>query len=130
MILENEILQEKQKVKDVIAKAFLNELDTVQLKGLLENALSSFSEQKIGALLNTSIRTTERMAYAELVNDLPDDTIFEYVGPQDDKNRPFCAQWVGQTIQKSELETLLNDDGEPAMTAAGGYSCRHSWEIV
>jgi len=79
-------------------------------------------------LLNTAIRTTEATAYSELIKDLPLDTVFEYVGPEDERNRPFCADWVNKKITLGELRELLNYDGAPAITARGGYNCRHNWE--
>jgi len=126
----NDLTEAGEKVKKIVSEAFVNELSEEQLKGMLANALSNLTEAKIGALLNTTIRTTEATAYAELVSDLPEGTTFEYVGPKDGKNRPFCAEWVGNQITLNDLKNLYNDDGEPAITARGGYNCRHNWEIV
>ena len=126
----NELGKAAANAKRVIANAFLHDYTPQQLKDLLEHELANLSEAKIGALLNTAIRTTEATAYAELISDLPGDTVFEYVGPEDERNRPFCAEWVNKKITLDELRELLNDDGEPAMTARGGYNCRHNWEQV
>ena len=117
------------KVKQVMAEAFVSELPQEAVKNMLMDAVSRLSDEKIGALLNTAIRTTERAAYASAVSDLPDDTIFEYTGePLIETSRPFCRHWYGREITKGELMTLMNDSGEPAISAAGGYNCRHQFE--
>jgi hypothetical protein len=51
--------------------------------------------------------------------------VYVYVGPKDDKNRPFCRQWVGKAV--SDPSGLDNGQGLPVDDYAGGYRCRHSW---
>lgn len=126
----NELGKAAANAKRVIANAFQYNYTPHKLKELLQAELVNLSESKIGALLNTAIRTTEATAYAELIADLPAETVCDYVGPEDDRNRPFCAKWVNKKITLGELQELLNDDGEPAITARGGYNCRHNWEQV
>ena len=127
----NELGKAAANAKRVIADAFLNNYSEDSLRQLLTNELSNLSKEKIGSLLHTAIRTTERTAYADFVSDVTKDTIFEYVGGDlIPTSRPFCVEWYGKRITKAELDELLNDDGEPAITAAGGYNCRHKWEEV
>jgi len=115
------------KVKQVMAEAFTSNLSQDVVKQMLTEAVSRLSEGKINALLNTAIRTTERTAYAELIGDLPDDTVMVYAGPADDRNRPFCREWVDRELTLGEVSELMNDEGQPSLTAAGGYNCRHEW---
>jgi hypothetical protein len=127
----NELGKAAANAKRIVADAFLNNYSEESLRQMLANELNNLSKEKIGSLLHTAIRTTERTAYADFVSDVPKDTLFEYVGggliPT---SRPFCVEWYGKRITKSELDGLLNDNGEPAITAAGGYNCRHKWEEV
>lgn len=51
--------------------------------------------------------------------------VFVYVGPRDQKNRPFCRQWVGKAA--TDPRTLDNGQGLPVEDYCGGYNCRHSW---
>lgn len=119
------------KVKGIIANAFIAESNETDLLMLLRNELSALSPEKVGALLNTSIRTTERVAYMEGLGDLPDDTVFEYTGePLIETSRPYCVEHYGTTATYGELKGQTNDQGQPVLAAAGGYNCRHQWEEV
>jgi hypothetical protein len=53
------------------------------------------------------------------------DLVYVYVGPRDDKNRPFCRAWVGNAVTDPSL--LDNGQGLPVDDYCGGYNCRHSW---
>lgn len=53
------------------------------------------------------------------------DLVYLYVGPRDQKNRPFCRQWVGKAVTKPAA--LKNDHGLAVDDYCGGYNCRHSW---
>lgn len=65
------------------------------------------------------------MAEAEELEQYGIDLVYVYVGPRDNKNRPFCAQWVGKAVtQPSELD---KQQGLPVQDFCGGYNCRHSW---
>lgn len=51
--------------------------------------------------------------------------VYVYVGPRDQKNRPFCRQWVGKAVTKPSA--LDNGQGLDVEDYCGGYHCRHSW---
>jgi len=51
--------------------------------------------------------------------------VFVYVGPRDQKNRPFCRQWVGKAVV--DPRRLDNGQKLPVEDYCGGYNCRHSW---
>jgi hypothetical protein len=51
--------------------------------------------------------------------------VYVYVGPRDQKNRPFCRQWVGKAVTKPSA--LDNGQGLDVEDYCGGYNCRHSW---
>ena len=97
----------------------------------LLKATAKLTEAQIGSLTNTALRTFERATFADSVADLPDDAVFEYVGGSlIETSRDFCREWYGKQITKAELDQLTNDFGEPAKIYAGGWNCRHSWELV
>lgn len=58
------------------------------------------------------------------------DLVYLYVGPRDQKNRPFCRKWVGRCVV--DPSTVKAEDGqpEPVTTFCGGYNCRHSWAPI
>lgn len=50
---------------------------------------------------------------------------FLYLGPYDNKTRPFCAELVGGVYRKSEIEEMDNGQSGDVMSDCGGYNCRH-----
>lgn len=61
---------------------------------------------------------------------LKDDMKVMYVGPQDSRNRPFCAERVGKEFTLGEALTWDNGQGLPAVIYCGGYGCRHFLQPV
>lgn len=59
---------------------------------------------------------------------------YEYDGPRDNLNRPFCARMVeqsrsGRTWSRAEIDGLDNGQLPNVWISAGGYRCRHQWRI-
>jgi hypothetical protein len=83
--------------------------------------------QRASAAVDAAIMAAGRhaiMAAArEVEGDL--DLVYVYVGPRDDKNRPFCRLWVGKAV--TDPARLDNGQGLPVDDYCGGYNCRHSW---
>lgn len=61
---------------------------------------------------------------------------YKYVGPQDEKNRTFCAEMMRanrvfriEDINEMSLRTVNNvgPDGYDIFTWRGSYNCRHRW---
>lgn len=80
--------------------------------------------------IETEIRTGE-MSFDRVVNnskalDLGYD-VFEYVGPTDKFNRPFCREHVGKRYTREEINAMDNGQGLPVFEFGGGYNCRHRW---
>jgi len=55
---------------------------------------------------------------------------FLYVGPIDNKTRPFCQSIVGTTHTRLEIEELDNGQTGDVMSDGGGFNCRHTWTPV
>jgi hypothetical protein len=55
---------------------------------------------------------------------------FQYLGPEDGANRPFCAKHVDKVYTREEIDALSNGQKMDVWTYAGGYNCRHSWRPV
>jgi hypothetical protein len=53
-----------------------------------------------------------------------------YLGPEDRKNRDFCATFVGKALSDKEFKKLKNGTNLPAQQYGGGYRCRHTWLAV
>jgi len=54
---------------------------------------------------------------------------FEYAGPEDDINRPFCAHFAGTRVTAAILDANADEfkrnDPLPPSISLGGYNCRH-----
>ena len=50
---------------------------------------------------------------------------FLYAGPEDSRNRPFCAERVNKSFSIAEIDGWDNQQGIPANVYLGGYGCRH-----
>jgi hypothetical protein len=61
---------------------------------------------------------------------LPESTMVMYVGPKDSRNRPFCAERVGNVYSMAEVLTWDNGQGLPAVIYCGGHGCRHFLQPV
>lgn len=77
------------------------------------------------AAVDAAIMAAGRRAVLEAARASNLDLVYVYVGPRDDKNRPFCRQWVGTAC--TDPGALNNGQKIPADDYAGGYNCRHSW---
>lgn len=57
---------------------------------------------------------------------------YRYVGPRDDKNRPFCRKILDQN-RLFTLEEIVALDSDPlaqilpVFAFGGGFNCRHRW---
>lgn len=56
--------------------------------------------------------------------------VYQYVGPDDGKTRPFCQGLVGHALTRDAIERLDNGTDLPADMYGGGYNCRHSWAPI
>ncbi len=53
---------------------------------------------------------------------------FEYFGPKDNKNRPFCEDHVGKVYTYDQILKMNNDQSLPVITYGGGWRCRHTFQ--
>lgn len=61
---------------------------------------------------------------------------YKYVGPQDERNRPFCAEMMKarRIFRREDIDTMssmnINEVGPPGYSIfewRGSYNCRHKW---
>lgn len=78
--------------------------------------------------VNTSLASLQRklhMRTADTLQQTGEEVLFLYMGPTDERTRPFCKRLVGKVISRKQLAGLSNGSGLPVRTSAGGYNCRH-----
>lgn len=56
--------------------------------------------------------------------------VYLYVGPRDDKNRPFCRKWIRKCVTNPDAVEVTPGQPSPVGTYCGGYNCRHSWAPI
>lgn len=99
---------------------------------ILDDLFNALDEDMgaLHTLFDTQVSTFARQVEAIATADLPADQPFLYVGPSDQRNRPFCKEHVGQVLTRDRIEQLDNGQLPNPFITAGGYNCRHSWLAV
>lgn len=87
------------------------------------------SEPRIRTLYDTSVSIYGRQVEALQAGD-DDTTVFAYMGPADNKTRPFCLEHLGRVYTRADLDQLDNGQLDNVFLTGGGYNCRHVWMEV
>ena len=95
-------------------------LDKVRGQGALSKA-------QLQTLINTSMNEYSRNVTKLMIDKMPDNTEYVYIGALDDKTRPECLNMMSRgEMTKAEIQGAF---GSNVFTDGGGYNCRHKWEI-
>jgi hypothetical protein len=110
--------------RESIISAIARSLNLVpdQVTSLADTAISTF------------YRTISFNSYQKIEQQLGEQR-FQYAGPRDLLNRPFCKQiWKqqaeGRTWTLTEIQGLDNGQTGNAFVTCGGYQCRHQWILA
>ena len=96
------------------------------INNLMTGVQSNLSKGQINTLIDTSLSTFERNIKTSMMNEMPDDQLYIYVGPQDEKTRDICNEMLGAgPLTKAEIMARFPG----SLNSGGGFNCRHSWEI-
>ena len=97
------------------------------INNLINGVHGNLTEGQINTLVDTSLSTFERNITTAMMEEMPDDTLYIYVGPQDDKTREICNEMLGAgAITKQEI---IGAFGSDALGIGGGINCRHKWTL-
>ena len=120
---------------------------TRQVSNVMQNAMvsglnSGLKGDDLKNVMRTSVRTNmprienvvgtmlgdyRRSVIGAMAMDLPEDTLYQYIGPDDEKNRPVCRTYLSSDpLTISEIRQVKSDGFEPG----GGHRCRHYWSPV
>ncbi len=89
-------------------------------------AIMDDTEAHIRTLYDTSVSIFGRQVEALQAGNDPE-TLFVYMGPDDEKTRPFCRAHVGKVYSRSEIDKMDNGQIDNVFLTGGGYNCRHSF---
>lgn len=99
------------------------------VKALLEDLGDAvdLEETQLRRLYNTtlSIFTRQLEAMKSGASD-----VFIYVGPVDERLRPFCRGHVGKVYTRAQIDALDNGQLPNTFLTGGGWNCRHVWHAV
>jgi hypothetical protein len=116
---------------DAIYKSMANSLLTpVSIESGVAAVAAALEDSPLQKYAYTYLNTAY-MDFHRTINNITSQnagfTEYEYVGPDDDKTREFCHEWVGKTLSIDEVKSLKNDQGGDSFSEGGGYNCRHTW---
>ena len=97
------------------------------MNNLVTGVQSNLSSKQIETLIDTSLSTFERNVTTEMMNEMPDDTLYVYAGPLDGKTRDICVS----QIEAGELtkDEIIQFFGPNVLHVGGGFNCRHRWDL-
>ena len=89
---------------------------------------SSISTAQMETLVTTTLNDYSRTITNEMMNVVPEESKYVYIGPIDEKTRPECIKYAAEgALTKKQIE----DKGwRETLTKGGGFNCRHKWEIA
>ena len=96
-------------------------LEAVQGQGAL-------SPRQLQTLIDTAMNEYSRSVTKVMIDKMPKDTKYVYIGALDDRTRDECLDMMskGELTQKE----IIDEFGEDVFINGGGYNCRHKWEIA
>ena len=111
----------KGAIVDIGKEGVLNEL----------RGLSGMSESQLKTLIDTGMNEYSRSVTKLMIDEMPDDTLYVYIGPTDEKTRKECLRMVaaGEQTEK-QIDGFSSEFGLNVLVSGGGYNCRHKWEIA
>ncbi len=89
---------------------------------------AALSPTQLKTLIDTSMNEYSRSVTKVMVDKMPQETKYVYIGALDEKTRPECLEYMSAgELTKDEIESRGWGD---SFINGGGYNCRHKWEIA
>lgn len=124
-VLENYIYEKLKEYRNLLMLQVSRARSQV-LEGALAGESLFLPDIKLsGGLEDAVMNGLMIFSRAIVTSALEDDALVMYVGPRDEKNRPFCAERAGNIYTMKEVLSWDNGQGLPAAVYCGGYNCRH-----
>ena len=79
---------------------------------------------RVENVIGTQLSNFQRSVVLQMAVDLPQNTLWEYIGPDDDRNRDVCRTFLSTDPLTEEQIRAIKPD---ALETAGGINCRHYW---
>ena len=112
-----------ESIRMSISQGIANRLGTDDIADLIKRNLGR-DVPRIDTIITSTLGTYQQSVIATMSEDLPNDTLYEYVGPKDEKNRPICRFFLLEApLTRNRIET----EQKGSFLDRGGYNCRHLW---
>ena len=82
--------------------------------------------QKITDAMNNYSRSVTR----QQMDEAPTELKYVYIGPVDEKTRPFCLEAAGAGPLTLDEINSLGGEWVESLSSGGGINCRHNWELA
>ena len=97
-----------------------------QLKDAMRSAVRT-NIPRVENMVGTMLGDYRRAVIGAMAVDLPENTQYEYIGPDDEKTRPVCRTYLSSDpLTLSEIRKVKSDGFEHG----GGVNCRHYWSPI
>ena len=106
-----------------ISQGVSNNLNRIQIEDLMRRNLGR-DLPRIDTIITSSIGVYQQSVIGAMAEDLPNNTLWQYDGPRDNKNRPLCREYLNKQPLTQEQITSIDANG---YYDRGGYNCRHLW---
>ena len=110
-------------MKSSMAQGISSGLNRSEMSALIKSNIKS-TIPRLDNVIGTQLSNYERAIIMQMSADLPENQLYDYLGPRDNKNRPVCRQFLDSSpMTKSEIRAVKSD----AMETGGGTNCRHKF---
>ena len=89
---------------------------------------AALSAPQVETLIRSSLNNYSRSVTKAIMDDEPDDTLYQYIGPIDGRKRDICLE-MGSSPFLTQSQ-IINEFGPDVLVYGGGYNCRHKWQSV
>ena len=87
----------------------------------------SLRPDQVKTLIDTALNEYSRSVTKLMIDKMPKDTKYVYIGALDGKTRPICLEMMAaDKLTEAEIQANFGSD---VFISGGGYNCRHKWEI-
>ena len=81
-------------------------------------------------IINDGLNNYSRAVSRMMMDEAPQNAKYVYVGPADEKTRPFCLSAIQVGAITMDEIISMGGEWEASLTEGGGINCRHSWELA
>jgi len=88
----------------------------------------ALSRRQLQTVIDTAMNEYSRSVTKIMIDKMPADVEYQYIGALDEKTRPKCLEMMAAgNLTRKEIERRF---GSEVFINGGGYNCRHKWEIA